>query len=369
MFNNKFVQKAKKFSSFYKKCLIYAILIIKKNLFYKEGVILIPNYINEWIEIIENMNTTTTYKLAWGKAIIDCIKDNNFEEKEGFILITIDSLAYNVLRYYWNQEYFFHLKQAGPQAKNKSIILEEVIKLINIYEQIVGSKNPIWFDRAVLDIKKHNLPKFNQAIRRIGKNLIDNPCKYFVHIGNEKYYYVYNLNANKNMILIKKCDASCLNEYANILIQIINYKWSQLLEEYNNAPKINQKVARASERKIRRKNLSNFIKYLILTSNNEYKDFYTGKILDKNDISVDHVIPWSFMYSDDIWNLVLTSKSYNSSKGNRVPTEEEIKLLNKRNIELLKVIEDIKYKEKLAEAINNNYVDKFYNNCKYELKY
>ena len=220
---------------------------------------MIPNYINEWIEIIENMNTTTTYKLAWGKAIIDCIKDNNYEEKEGFILITIDSLAYNVLRYYWNQEYFFHLKQAGPQAKNKSIILEEVIKLINIYEQIVCSKNPIWFDRAVLDIKKHNLPKFNQAIRRIGKNLIDNPCKYFVHIGNEKYYYVYNLNANKNMILIKKCDASCLNEYANILIQIINYKWSQLLEEYNNAPKINQKVARASERKIRRKNLSNFI--------------------------------------------------------------------------------------------------------------
>lgn len=68
---------------------------------------MIPNYINEWIEIIENMNTTTTYKLAWGRAIIDCIKDNNYEEKEGFILITIDSLAYNVLRYYWNQEYFF----------------------------------------------------------------------------------------------------------------------------------------------------------------------------------------------------------------------------------------------------------------------
>ena len=101
----------------------------------------------------------------------------------------------------------------------------------------------------------------------------------------------------------------------------------------------------------------------------DFHGFYTGKILDKNDISVDHVIPWSFMYSDDIWNLVLTSKSYNISKGNRVPTEEEIKLLNKRNIELLKVIEDIKYKEKLAEAINNNYVDKFYNNCKYELKY
>ena len=33
-------------------------------------------------------------------------------------------------------------------------------------------------------------------------------------------------------------------------------------------------------------------------------DFYTGDELDMDDISVDHVIPWSFMYSDDIWNLV-----------------------------------------------------------------
>lgn len=32
-------------------------------------------------------------------------------------------------------------------------------------------------------------------------------------------------------------------------------------------------------------------------------DFYTGNELDMDDISVDHVIPWSFMYSDDIWNL------------------------------------------------------------------
>lgn len=29
-------------------------------------------------------------------------------------------------------------------------------------------------------------------------------------------------------------------------------------------------------------------------------DFYTGDELDMDDISVDHVIPWSFMYSDDI---------------------------------------------------------------------
>ena len=54
-------------------------------------------------------------------------------------------------------------------------------------------------------------------------------------------------------------------------------------------------------------------------------DFYTGDILEQNDISLDHVIPWSFMYSDDIWNLVITSKSVNSKKSNSIPSEETIK--------------------------------------------
>ena len=57
-------------------------------------------------------------------------------------------------------------------------------------------------------------------------------------------------------------------------------------------------------------------------------DFYTGDELDMDDISVDHVIPWSFMYSDDIWNLVLTSKSNNSSKSNHIPSKEVFEQLN-----------------------------------------
>lgn len=89
-------------------------------------------------------------------------------------------------------------------------------------------------------------------------------------------------------------------------------------------------------------------------------DFYTDDILDFNDISVDHVIPWSFMYSDDIWNLVLTSKSINSKKSNAVPSEQIIKKLESRNIKLLKVVKEEIYKKELQIAIDNDYVRKFY---------
>ena len=137
-----------------------------------------------------------------------------------------------------------------------------------------------------------------------------------------------------------------------------------MLEQYNSAPCIAKKVKGLSDNKVIRNNLTKFKNILLDTFHNHPIDFYTGDLLDDNDITVDHVIPWSFMYSDDIWNLVLTSKSNNSSKSNNVPTDEDIDRLKKRNSELLNKINDECMRIELIEAINNNYVDKFYNSMK-----
>lgn len=101
-------------------------------------------------------------------------------------------------------------------------------------------------------------------------------------------------------------------------------------------------------------------KNILLENMNQPIDFYTGEKLQPDDISVDHVIPWSFMYSDDIWNLVLTSKSHNSSKSNHIPSKEVIEQLNQRNKELVETINNSKYKEELNIAIAHSYVDQFY---------
>lgn len=151
-----------------------------------------------------------------------------------------------------------------------------------------------------------------------------------------------------------------LKEYNFVLSQLLNYKWVQLLEKFNNSPRISSKIKGISENTIKRNNLNKYKK--ILLENNKYKpiDFYTGEVLDENDISVDHVIPWSFMYSDDIWNLVLTNKSNNSSKSNHIPSQEIIEKLKERNQTLLNTINDSKFKQELPLAIDNDYVDKFY---------
>lgn len=71
------------------------------------------------------------------------------------------------------------------------------------------------------------------------------------------------------------------------------------------------------------------------------------------------------MFIYDIWNLVITSKSMNSQKGNSTPDEKTIKRLETRNQELLKTIDvGTIYYEDLKQAIENNYVQKFYVSCK-----
>ena len=330
---------------------------------------MIPEYINQWLELIENMSNSTTYKLAWGRSIIESIECDRYEKyDETTDKINMIDIATNVLRYYWNQYYFFHLKQCGNNTNNKATIMEYVCQLIEEYQYLVHDTYPVWFDIALSKLEEEAKDILDNAINKIADCLLRNPYVYFKHLRKDIYYDIYEKTSDKKYLLIKHENVLNLKEYGYILSEILNYRWSQLLEDYNTAPKITQKVNRISENKIRRSSLKHFIKYLIEATDNKPIDFYTGEELAKDNISVDHVIPWSFMYSDDIWNLVLTSKSNNSSKSNRIPTQKEIKLLNERNNKLINIIDDDKFKMDLKEAIDNHYVDKFYMSCRYDFK-
>ena len=98
--------------------------------------------------------------------------------------------------------------------------------------------------------------------------------------------------------------------------------------------------------------------------------FICGKEIGEQELSRDHVIPWSYMYSDDLWNIVYVHKGCNSSKSNITPSQEVINNLKERNNKLKELLH-IKYRDRnlklLQEfdyAIEHDYVDKFYLGCK-----
>ncbi len=319
---------------------------------------MISNYINDWLDIIEKMNNDNTYKLAWGRAILECISfDKCYEENAQKVYVKFDEISECMIRYYWNQIFFFDLKQSPLK---EPIVCQETKKIIEEYKTINNTTIPKWFDEAINSIDREI---YKKTIKKVSKTLHENVAWRFKNIEG-KVIDIYQIDKKNNLVIFDYSAAIELKEYSVVLSKLLNYKWAQLLEKFNFAPKITLKVNGISQTKINRENLTKYKNQLL----KEFKDgkiidFYTGNELSINDISIDHVIPWSFMYSDDIWNLVITSKSYNSKKSNAIPSEDVINKLKERNIKLEKVVDE-KYKKDLELSRKLNYIDKFYRDCR-----
>lgn len=320
-------------------------------------------YLNKWLTVIEQMNNDNTYKLAWGRAIIECIMFEKYNIDGNKVIVEFDEISKCMIKYYWNQIFFFNLKQSPYKDKNP-IICKYTNMLIDEYKKASKRNFPVWFDEGIEIIDKSNKDFFNATVKKVSATLHQNVCWRFKNIPSgivDLYEYRKDLGSK---IIFKYEDMICLKEYAVIISKLLNYKWAQLLENFNFAPKIASKINGISNAKLKRNNLSKYKEELLKQFyDGKVIDFYTGKELSDDDISVDHVIPWSYMYSDDIWNLVLTSKSNNSSKSNSIPTPEIIEKLKDRNQKLLSILNG-KYKDDIMLAIKNDYIDKFYYECR-----
>ena len=323
---------------------------------------MIPKYVNDWITIIEQMQNDNTYKLAWGRAIVECNAKDKFIELNDNVIIKLSDIAECMLKYYWNQMFFFNLKQSPYVSKIPKICVYTE-DLINYYKEKENSNIPVWFNIGQAKISQDK--EYLKTIKSIKKVLPENVAWRFMNIQG-KAIPLYKLDTANGVIEIKKEDSIALKEYSNILTKLLNYKWAQLLEKFNYAPRIVEKINGISELRIKRNNLRKYRDELIKQYDLRPLDFYTGNELADNNISIDHVIPWSFMYSDDIWNLVITSKSENSIKSNSIPSESSIDRLKKRNILLVDIV-DSPYKEDLVIANENDYVGKFYNDLKVKI--
>ena len=288
--------------------------------------------------------------MGWSKSIVECC----FED-ENSALIHFDRISIKMFKYYWNQTIFFDLEQ-GSNPNKPPTFISYVKSKIKEYQKLNGYQ-PIEFERIEksidIDTKYLNRLLFKDVSYR------------FLKVGI-KEYPLYILN-NKNKT-IEVNNPSILKEYADVLFEVINYRWVQVLETYNSSPRISKKIKITDRGGIIRKPLTKFKKYLSLT---DEACFVCGGSL-KDDLSIDHMIPWSFIFSDDLWNLVYTHKGCNSSKSNKIVSESQIEKLEVRNKELLQKLEskriiDKNYSE-LELAIDNNLLRKFWISFKGQFK-
>ena len=97
------------------------------------------------------MQNDNTYKLSWGRAILECVSFDKYKVIDNNVIIYFYDISECMIKYYWNQLFFFNLKQASYKDKYP-VICNNVLKLINEYKSKFNTVIPIWFDEV-----KHKL--------------------------------------------------------------------------------------------------------------------------------------------------------------------------------------------------------------------
>ena len=307
-------------------------------------------YIAELTEVIATGAMDNTYKVAWARALVELCVESSPRQEYHF-----DEFATLIFKYYWNQSIFFGLQQ-GPSANRRPEIHAMALQAIDEYQLTEGLQ-----PRTFIEVAQN----IDVPVQRISTVLAQDVCKRFVRL-DKQVIDTYEFDLEQRTLLVKH--PHLIKEHADILFQLINYRWAQKLEDIDGSPRIAKKIKGVDREQVpKRASLSKFKTYLD-AENPEKVCFLTGKPIADGDIAIDHVIPWSYLYADNLWNLVYIDRRENSSKGNRIPDEATIMRLESRNKRLSEALQQqgiqSKHSAELQIAIDRDYVRRFWIGCK-----
>ena len=146
------------------------------------------------------------------------------------------------------------------------------------------------------------------------------------------------------------------------LIKAVLLEWSKFLEKINiGLPMLISKVEDYERQRHSLERAKNILsKYFD-------KCFYCKNTLasERQMVHVDHFVPWSYIFEDELWNLVLSCRKCNLKKHSSLPPYQYIELLAKRNTEYCNVIGSLKKSLLKLEPESNyeNAIRKHFYNC------
>jgi CRISPR/Cas system Type II protein with McrA/HNH and RuvC-like nuclease domain len=287
---------------------------------------------------------STTYKFVLIKSILE----NLYNVNEGLEL-TYDVLFASFAKIYWNLVGHHNLNQINMTGKKSEVqrVLLSIKEKENILDNLV-------FDRLKTELQIEIITK----VKRKGK------LNVMGAIYGDTCSTIYDFDNKKEYIRLNPSYFSFMQRFQRILTYLTNYHLALFLEKFNeqgDTTNLLMKVENVSKRS----SLNEF--YFLLSSYYNEKCFYCGsKIKRKEGAHVDHFIPWSFIQSDQLWNLVISCRSCNLSKSDKLAVDDFLYALIDRNGTILidpelrqrfdmKVYTDQKLRELYHYSIDNGY--------------
>lgn len=275
----------------------------------------------------------TSYKYLYFLSLLDILKRINFASLSA---ISFREIIVEMLANAWYPHKFFKLSFGTiDKIANKLDALE-----LEITEPILKFRDP---DKKILrnTINHQNIEDIINSINRYVSYRLIRP--FFTQETRGLKDYDVNpaiINLAKNQFDIKKplycfnaedqqdCNAIILHpdwveyleENYTIVRGWVSWEWLNYMQQQNpSIPNVVNKLFMPQQRD----SLANQTKYWkTILEHQDIKCIYSQVQLNKDEISLDHYLPWSFVAHDQLWNLIPTTKSVNSSKSNNIPSEK-----------------------------------------------
>lgn len=269
-----------------------------------------------------------TYKFGLIKSILDNLF-NGEKSSEG-IYYTYEEIFAKFAENYWNLVVKYNLKQMRPDGKSIYSKVETIIKNEISKDDILCS----------LDFSSMKEEQKNRIVKQVVTE-----CKKCV-IGalyNDFEGVIYSFDLKGTGITLNYCVHEFLLKHKMELEKLNYYAWARFLESVNDDNVLVRVIDKLELSTPRRNNL-HIYREILRREFEENNCFYCGRKL-KQEIHVDHFIPWSFVKDDKIWNFVLACSSCNTRKNNKLPREEYLIQIIHRNRNIQQIDNSIVRKE------------------------
>lgn len=263
-------------------------------------------------------NKSESYKLFWFKAILH-------EVERGRSEISFRELIERMIvdAWYMVSEYKLNLGPADTLEKTVLYISDKEDFLPTEKEEVLLRYLQTSEDRqlqAFMRTLSQNVPYRLQApLMQTPDSKIWYKQAVISDYINSQTGMMYTIEYNRNLtsrIIITPAWMDYLRSNLGILRGWTDYNLIQYLQRRNpTVPGISNKIYPPQERNLTA--VTGYWKYMI--QRQPVMDIYTGELLTTKGLSIDHFVPWSYVASDELWNLIPTVKSVNSSKSNNLP--------------------------------------------------
>lgn len=257
----------------------------------------------------------TTYKYCFLKSLLDNLYSFDDEYR-----ISFKKIGQTFVEIYWNMIVVHQIPQMPNYSTGERTFFEKII------EEMIAEKpylTGVHFDSIREEDKELYIKK---AVPIFSNNVIG-------AFYEDSEGMIYGFSKKEKCLWLNAYSYKFLSENKTIIEQVNYYEWLKMIESIlkSNGKSIDN-LSTILECITQRNDLSSFKKELSLLGE-EKTCFYCGKKLGK-DLHLDHLVPWDFLKSDDLWNFVFSCSACNISKSNRIPDEVFVDKLIKRNEKL-----------------------------------